>query len=67
MDALRFLSREWSYRGSAGSHLTGAHPNQEDQAYHNQPEAKAGSLMVFDGRLWHGTGANTGNSDRLEC
>ena len=21
--------------------------------------------MVFDGRLWHGTGANTGNSDRL--
>lgn len=21
--------------------------------------------MVFDGRLWHGTGANTGNTDRL--
>ena len=51
----------------AGSHLTGAHPNQEDQSMYpiNQPEAKAGSLMVFDGRLWHGTGSNTGNTDRL--
>ena len=50
-----------------GSHLTGAHPNQEDQSAYpiNQPKAEAGSLMVFDGRLWHGTGANTGNTDRL--
>jgi ectoine hydroxylase-related dioxygenase (phytanoyl-CoA dioxygenase family) len=51
----------------AGSHLTGAHPSQEDQSTYPiiQPEAEAGTLMVFDGRLWHGTGANTGNSDRL--
>ena len=51
----------------AGSHLTGAHPNQEDQSTYPivQPEAEAGALMVFDGRLWHGTGANTGNTDRL--
>jgi len=51
----------------AGSHLTGAHPNQEDQSAYPivQPEAEAGTLMVFDGRLWHGTGANTGNTDRL--
>jgi ectoine hydroxylase-related dioxygenase (phytanoyl-CoA dioxygenase family) len=51
----------------AGSHLTGAHPNQEDQSIYPilNAEAEAGTLMVFDGRLWHGTGANTGNSDRL--
>ena len=51
----------------AGSHLSGAHPNQQDQTVYPilNAEAKAGTLMVFDGRLWHGTGANTGNSDRL--
>ena len=51
----------------AGSHLSGAHPNQQDQSAYPilNAEAKAGTLMVFDGRLWHGTGANTGNSDRL--
>ncbi|XOV86781.1 MAG: phytanoyl-CoA dioxygenase family protein [Pseudomonadota bacterium] len=50
-----------------GSHLTGAHPNQTDQSGYDivQPEAPAGSLMVFDGRLWHGTGANSSNTDRL--
>ena len=51
----------------AGSHLSGAHPDQQDQTVYPilNAEAKAGTLMVFDGRLWHGTGANTGNSDRL--
>ncbi len=51
----------------AGSHLTGAHPNQEDQSEYPiiNAEAEEGTLMVFDGRLWHGTGANTGNTDRL--
>ena len=51
----------------AGSHLSGAHPNQQDQSMYPilNAEAKAGTLMVFDGRLWHGTGANTGDSDRL--
>ena len=51
----------------AGSHLTGAHPDQDDQSSYPilQPTAEAGTLMVFDGRLWHGTGANTGNTDRL--
>ena len=50
-----------------GSHLTGAHPNQEDQSSYpiRQAVTKEGTLMVFEGRLWHGTGANTGNSDRL--
>ena len=62
-----FSSTNGSTEVVAGSHLTGAHPNQEDQSHYPivQPEADAGTLMVFDGRLWHGTGANTGNSDRL--
>ncbi|MFL2697753.1 MAG: phytanoyl-CoA dioxygenase family protein [Gammaproteobacteria bacterium] len=51
----------------AGSHLTGAHPNQKDQNIYPiiNAEAEEGTLMIFDGRLWHGTGANTGNTDRL--
>ena len=50
-----------------GSHLSGAHPDPANQERYNimQPEAPAGSLMVFDGRLWHGTGAHTGGQDRL--
>ena len=50
-----------------GSHLSGSHPDPENQTRYNivQPEAPAGSLMVFDGRLWHGTGAHTGGHDRL--
>ena len=30
-----------------------------------QPEAAAGTLLVFDGRLWHGNGANVGAPDRI--
>lgn len=52
-----------------GSHLSGAQPDPElDQRSSYpvvQPEAPAGTLLVFDGRLWHGTGANTGGPDRL--
>lgn len=50
-----------------GSHLSGAHPDPADQDGYAivQPEAPAGSLLVFDGRLWHGTGANTANTDRV--
>ena len=50
-----------------GSHLSGAHPHPTEQGGYLifQPEAPAGTLMVFDGRLWHGTGAHTGGDDRL--
>jgi ectoine hydroxylase-related dioxygenase (phytanoyl-CoA dioxygenase family) len=50
-----------------GSHLTGAHPPPGDQSGCGivAAEAPAGSLMVFDGRLWHGTGACTANDVRL--
>ena len=50
-----------------GSHLSGAHPHPTEQGGYPifQPEAPAGTLMVFDGRLWHGTGAHSGGGDRL--
>jgi ectoine hydroxylase-related dioxygenase (phytanoyl-CoA dioxygenase family) len=50
-----------------GSHLSGAYARPADQERYNivQPEAPAGTLLVFDGRLWHGTGANTEGPDRL--
>ncbi len=49
-----------------GTHRSGAHPpvDQTDLDI-VQPEAPAGSLLVFDGRLWHGTGANVSDHDRL--
>jgi ectoine hydroxylase-related dioxygenase (phytanoyl-CoA dioxygenase family) len=50
-----------------GSHKTGAHPPSGDQSKCGvvSAQAPAGSLMVFDGRLWHGTGACTGSEMRL--
>jgi ectoine hydroxylase-related dioxygenase (phytanoyl-CoA dioxygenase family) len=50
-----------------GSHLSGAHPSAGDQSACGivAAEAPAGTLMVFDGRLWHGTGACTGDDARL--
>lgn len=50
-----------------GSHLSGAYPNEEDNDLRQkivQAKASAGSVMVFDGRIWHGTGANTQGPDR---
>lgn len=51
----------------AGSHLSGAQPDPVDQGDYDigQMVGRAGSLAVFDGRLWHGTGAHTGGDDRL--
>lgn len=50
-----------------GTHLSGAYPCKDvPQAYDIvQPEAAAGTLLVFDGRLWHGNGANVGAPDRI--
>ncbi|MBS03343.1 MAG: hypothetical protein CMQ24_11640 [Gammaproteobacteria bacterium] len=62
-----FSARNGSTEVVPGSHLSGAHPDPDNQDRYDivQPEAPAGSLMVFDGRLWHGTGAHTGGPDRL--
>jgi len=50
-----------------GTHLSGVKP--EASIPHKIPSiaatGKAGSLMAFDGRLWHGTGRNTTPQDRI--
>lgn len=50
-----------------GSHLSGAQPHPTEQADYaiEQMVGVAGTLAVFDGRLWHGTGAHTAGEDRL--
>ncbi len=62
-----FSARNGSTEVVPRSHLSGAHPSSDHQSDYPivQPDAPAGTLMVFDGRLWHGTGANTGSDDRL--
>ncbi len=49
------------------SHLAGKRPDKErDKAVVSIPaEGRAGSAMLFDGRIWHGTGANISDEQRL--
>ncbi len=49
------------------SHLTGRHPDKElDRDVEPiAAEGTAGTAMVFDGRMWHGTGANVSDGPRL--
>ena len=49
------------------SHLFGRRPDKEkDKDVVSIPaEAPAGSAMLFDGRIWHGTGANVSDQHRL--
>ena len=49
------------------SHLTGRHPDKEldKDVEPIAAEGPAGTAMVFDGRMWHGTGANVSDGPRL--
>ena len=49
------------------SHLFGRRPDAErDKDVVSVPaEGTAGSAMIFDGRIWHGTGANISDGPRL--
>ncbi len=62
-----FTKRNGTTELVPGTHLSGAYPDRENQQRYDivQLEASAGCLMVFDGRLWHGNGANRGAPDRL--
>ncbi|GAB4200735.1 MAG: hypothetical protein Tsb002_37010 [Wenzhouxiangellaceae bacterium] len=51
-----------------GSHLSGAYPELGDKQLEYpivQPEAPPGTLLIFDGRTWHGSGTSTGGPQRL--
>lgn len=62
-----FTSRSGATELVPGSHLSGGYPAREGQERYNivQPQAAAGCLMVFDGRIWHGNGANIDQPDRI--
>ena len=49
-----------------GSHMTGRHPDPErDKDVETiAAEGPPGCAIITDGRVWHGTGANIGNSHR---
>ena len=49
------------------SHLTGRHPDKEldKDVEPIAAEGPAGTAIVFDGRMWHGTGANVSDGPRL--
>ena len=49
-----------------GSHLAGRHPDpaRDGNVATVAAEGPPGCAIITDGRLWHGTGANTGDSDR---
>ncbi|MEM7533120.1 MAG: phytanoyl-CoA dioxygenase family protein [Chloroflexota bacterium] len=50
-----------------GSHLSGRRPDHPEDANVESIAAAgpAGTAMVFDGRIWHGTGANVSDGPRL--
>ena len=45
-----------------GSHLLGRQPDEDVVSV--AATAPAGTVLLVDGRTWHGTGANTGNGER---
>ena len=49
-----------------GTHKSGlaGPPEGMDVKHELQPEAKAGSVLMFNGQCWHGGGTNTSDRDR---
>ena len=62
-----FTAENGGTRLAPRSHLTGRHPDKElDRDVEPiAAEGPAGTAMVFDGRMWHGTGANVSDGPRL--
>ena len=60
-----FSAENGGTRFVPGSHLRGRPPRPIDDAGETlAAEGTAGTAMVFDGRLWHGTGANVSSGNR---
>lgn len=62
-----FTEENGATRIVPGSHLRGRQPDpqKDEDAATIAATGSAGNAVAFDGRLWHGTGANTGNSRRM--
>ena len=59
-----FSAENGGTRFVPGSHLRGRPPGPMDNEETVSAEGMAGTAMVFDGRLWHGTGANISSENR---
>ena len=60
-----FSAENGGTRFVPGSHLRGRPPRANDgEGEILAAEGAAGTAMVFDGRLWHGTGANVSSGNR---
>ncbi len=60
-----FSAENGGTRFVPGSHLRGRPPRANDgEGETLAAEGAAGAAMVFDGRLWHGTGANVSSGNR---
>ena len=62
-----FTKENGATRVVPGSHLLGEYPRQENwkESEVMQATAPAGTALLIDGRIWHGTGANIGGEPRL--
>jgi hypothetical protein len=60
-----FTKENGATRVVPGSHKKIAPRPQKDRAESVAVTGPAGSAMIFDGRLWHGTGSNTSDQSRL--
>lgn len=62
-----FSEENGATRVVPGTHLSGVRPDPSVPHKHASLAAsgKAGTAMIFDGRLWHATGANTTDASRL--
>ena len=62
-----FNENTGSTRVLPGSHLSGRQPREADDVPEKVISAagRAGTVLVIDGRIWHGTGANVTSRDRL--
>ena len=54
-----FTAENGATRIVPGSHVYARQPGPEDEGTDIPATGKAGDAMIFDGRLFHGTGANT--------
>lgn len=62
-----FTEENGGTRFVPGSHQPGSHPKGAElfETESIGAEAPAGSAIIFDGRLWHGTGANLTDKPRV--
>ena len=62
-----FSAETGSTRVVPGSHLSGRQPVAADDTEENvvSVAGRAGTVLVIDGRIWHGTGTNVTSRDRL--